>query len=61
VHVRVLERGADDGDDLLALARPYHHGDVAVRGDPPVSEKRAERADGPAADLDRQRARDQAG
>jgi hypothetical protein len=34
---------------------------MAVRGDPGVSEQRAERADGPAPDLDRERAGDKSG
>ena len=57
----VRERGADGGDDLVALAGADDDGHVPVGRDAPVAEQRDERADGAAADVDRQRARDHAG
>ena len=57
----VLERRPDGRNDLVALARPDDDGDVPVRGDALVAEQGDERVDGPAADVDRERARDHAG
>jgi hypothetical protein len=55
MDLRVLERRAHDGDDLLALARPDDDGDVAARGDATVAQERREGGDRAAAHLHRQR------
>jgi hypothetical protein len=51
----------DDVDDRVTLTRPDDDGDLAVRRDAPVVQEGCEGPDCSAADLDRQRAGDQAG